>query len=119
MAYVSDEAGRPEVFVAPFPWIGTKWQVSNGGGVDPHWRADGKELFYFDFTGIAAAEVNGSGSSFEVGGSKLLFRFPVRGVGREYIPTKDGQRFIAIAPNAGSSQSLTLVQNWPAELKNK
>ena len=72
-----------------------------------------------DFTGIAAAEVNGSGSSFEVGTSKLLFRFPVRGVGREYIPTKDGQRFIAIAPNAGSSQSLTLVQNWPAELKNK
>jgi eukaryotic-like serine/threonine-protein kinase len=119
VAYNSDESGRPEIFVASFPWTGTKWQVSNGGGVDPRWRADGKELYYFDFVGIAAAEVNGSGSAFQVGGSKLLFRFPVRGVSREYAVSKDGQRFLTIAPNQGASQSLTLVQNWPAELKTK
>ena len=120
VAYVAQEGGRPEVFVAPFPWTGAKWQVSNGGGAGPRWRADGKELFYFDLNGITAVEVDGAGSAFQVGSSKLLFRLPLRGIiSREYAPSHDGQRFIAVTPSEGSSQSLTLVQNWPAELKNK
>jgi len=119
VAYMSNETGRPEIFVAPFPWTGAKWQVSNGGGADARWRADGKELYYFDFTGIAAVEVDGTGSEFKVGGSKPLFHLAARGLTREYSPTHDGQRFIAIAPSEGASQSLTLVQNWPTELKRK
>ena len=120
VAYVGQESGRPEVFVSPFPWTGAKWQISNGGGFGPRWRADGKELFYFDLNGIAAAEVNGSGSGFEVGNTKLLFRVPLRGtIAREYAPSRDGQRFIAIMPSEGSSQTLTLVQNWTEELKKK
>ncbi len=120
VAYVAQEGGRPEVFVAPFPWTGAKWQVSNGGGAGPRWRADGKELFYFDFNGVTAVEVDGARSAFQVGSSKLLFRLPLRGImSREYAPSHDGQRFIAVTPSEGSSQSLTLVQNWPAELKNK
>ncbi len=119
VAYMSAEGGRPEVFVAPFPWTGTKWQVSNGGGADPRWSSDGKELYYFNFTGIAAAEVNGSGPAFQVGASNLLFRVPVRGIGREFAPGRDGQKFLIIVPNSGTSQLLTLVQNWPAELKKK
>ncbi len=120
VAYVGQEGGRPEVFVAPFPWTGAKWQVSNGGGAGPRWRADGKELYYFDLNGIRAVEVDGAGSAFEVGSSKFLFRLPLRGIiAREYASTRDGQRFIAVTPSEGSTQSLTLVQNWPAELKNK
>ncbi len=118
VAYVAQEGGRPEVFVAPFPWTGAKWQVSNGGGTGPRWRNDGKELFYFDLNGVIAVEVNGAGSTFEIGSSKLLFRLPLRGIiGREFAPTPDGQRFIAVTPSEGDSQSLTLVQNWTAELK--
>jgi Tol biopolymer transport system component len=120
VAYVAQEGGRPEVFVAPFPWTGAKWQVSNGGGTGPRWREDGKELFYFDLNGIIAVEVDGADSTFQAGSSKLLFRIPLRGIiGREYAPSRDGQRFIAVTPNEGSSQSLTLVQNWPAELENR
>ena len=120
VAYVGQEGGRPEVFVAPFPWTGAKWQVSNGGGAGPRWRADGKELFYFDFNGVTAVEVDGARSAFQVGSSKLLFRLPLRGIiSREYAPSHDGQRFLAVTPSEGSSQSLTLVQNWPAELKSK
>jgi serine/threonine protein kinase/Tol biopolymer transport system component len=120
VAYVAQEGGRPEVFVAPFPWTGAKWQISNGGGAGPRWRGDGKELFYFDLNGITAVEVNGAGSAFEVSNSKFLFRLPLRGIiAREYAPSHDGQRFIAVTPSEGNSQSLTLVQNWPAELKNK
>ncbi len=67
-----------------------------------------------------AVQVDGSGSAFDVGGNKLLFRLPLRGIiGREYAPTRDGQRFVAVTPSEGSSQSLTLVQNWAAELKDK
>ncbi len=120
VAYVAQEGGRPEVFVAPFPWTGTKWQISNGGGAEPRWRGDGKELFYFDLNGITAVEVDGAGSAFQVGSSKLLFRLPLRGIiAREYAPSHDGQRFIAVTPREGNSQSLTLVQNWPSELRSK
>ncbi|MEO7274755.1 MAG: protein kinase [Vicinamibacterales bacterium] len=46
LAYMSRESGRPEVFVEPFPGTGERWQVSTQGGGEPHWRADGQELFY-------------------------------------------------------------------------
>src|SRR5579862_8426240 len=121
VAYMTDETGHPEIFVAPFPWTGAKWQISNtsGGGADARWRADGKEIYFFDFSGLAATEVDGSGAEFKVGGTKPLFHLVARGLSREYAPTHDGQRFIAIAPNEAASQSLTLVQNWTAELKKK
>ena len=119
VAYTANETGRPEVYVAPFPWTGVKWQVSNGGGANVLWRGDGKELYYFDFSGIVAVDVNATASGFQVGKSTPLFRLPVRGLSREFAPTHDGQRFITIAPTAGTSQTLTLVQNWIAELKRK
>ena len=120
VAFQSNETGRPEVFVAPFPWTGAKWQVSTTGGTQPLWRADGKELCFFDFSGIVAVEVNGSGASFQVGALKPLFpRLALNGFSQEYSMTKDGQRFLAITPSEGGSQTLTLVQNWPAELRKK
>jgi len=117
VAYMSDEEGRPEVYVAPFPWTGAKWQVSTGDGADPRWRPDGKEIYYFDFSGLAAAQVDGSGAAFQVGGSQHLFALPVRGLSREFAPTRDGQKFLAIVPNTGTSQQLTFVQDWTAQVK--
>lgn len=120
MAYVAgDEGGKPQVFVAPFPWTGAKWQVSSGESGEPHWRADGKELYYYDFAGLTAVEVNGAGSAFQVGRSQKLFPLLLHDIYREYAPSRDGQRFVAITAGEGTSQSLTLVQNWPAELKKK
>ena len=46
VTYSSNESGKWEVFVAPFPGPGGKWQVSTAGGFEPRWRRDGKELFY-------------------------------------------------------------------------
>jgi eukaryotic-like serine/threonine-protein kinase len=118
VAYAYNEAGRaPEIFVAPFPWTGAKWQISQELGAEPRWRADGKELFYYDLSRLLAAEVNGSGGTFEVGNSKPLFHLGLTGISLEYSPSRDGQRFIAITPSERSSQSLTLVQNWETELK--
>lgn len=46
VAYASSETGNWEVYISPFPGFGSKWQVSRGGGEEPRWRNDGKELFY-------------------------------------------------------------------------
>jgi serine/threonine protein kinase/Tol biopolymer transport system component len=69
LAYVSEESGTEEVFVAPFPSMSSKWQVSVGSGGDrPRWRRDGKELFYFNNEDeIMAVDVDGTGASFRIG----------------------------------------------------
>jgi Tol biopolymer transport system component len=120
VAYESIQAGSvPEVFVAPFPWTGAKWQVSQGLGLEPRWRADGKELYYYDLSQIVATEAAGKGTTFQVGNSKPLFHLGLTGISMEYSPSRDGQRFIAITPSEGSTQHLTLVQNWTSELSEQ
>ena len=59
LAYTSNESGTNEVYVRPFPaTTGARWQVSNGGGMQPRWAADGRELFYLDGTGrLVAAQI--------------------------------------------------------------
>lgn len=59
IAYNSNESGKNEVYVAPFPGPGGKWQVSAAGGTSPRWRPDGKELFYLAPDGrLTAAAVD-------------------------------------------------------------
>ncbi len=120
VAYSSSESGRPEIYVTPYPGPGGKWQVSNGGGNYPRWRRDGSEIFYL--TGddkLMVAEVNGKGSSFEVGAAKPLFdTAAVQGYGYTYDVTADGQRFlIDTGPEHEVTEPLTVVVNWPAGLK--
>ncbi len=59
------------------------------------------------------------GSSLQVGGNKLLFPLPIKSLSPDYDLTRDGQKFVAITSAEGSSQLLTLVQNWTAELQKK
>src|SRR5262249_4097841 len=74
VAYVSNESGRLEVYVAPFPPTGAKTLVSNAGGTDPRWHPDGKELYYrTDSNKLMAAAVKASGDRFEVAGVQPLF----------------------------------------------
>jgi Tol biopolymer transport system component len=121
IAYASNVSGRPEIYVSPFPWTGAKWQVSTSGGDVPRWRHDGKELFFLPEgeNQFMSADVNGTGSSFEVGTVHQLFRANVSGFGWLYDVSRDGQRFIVVTAGEESSQPLTLVQNWTAELKRK
>ncbi len=80
VAYQTNESGRFEVVVQPFPAAGSKWQVSTAGGVAPRWRADGKELYFLapDAT-LMAVPVTAAGTSFEAGTPVALF--PARIVG--------------------------------------
>jgi dipeptidyl aminopeptidase/acylaminoacyl peptidase len=119
VAYASNEAGNPEIYVAAFPWTGAKWQVSTNEGTGPRWRHDGQELFFVNGNQIMAVSVKKVGSSLEVGQARPLFRLNLVGENTfRYAVTRDGQRFVAIVSGQDSSLPLVLVQNWTTELKN-
>jgi Tol biopolymer transport system component len=75
IAYISDETGRFEVYVRPFPLIATagKWMISSGGGTQPRWRRDGKELFYISPDGKLMAVDVTELPTFRSGSPKPLF----------------------------------------------
>jgi hypothetical protein len=123
IAYSSDESGKYEIYVAPFPGPGGKWQVSTSGGVFPVWRRDGTELFYLalDSSAFMAAEVKTKGSTFEVHEVRLLFRRQVRTVaGNGYNVSSDGLRFLvnSIPPAEQNPVPITLVTNWTGGLRH-
>jgi Tol biopolymer transport system component len=119
MAYQSDESGRMEVYVAPFPGPGGKWQVSTAGGTFPRWRNDGAEIFYLaPGNRLMAAPVNGKGSTFEIGAVRPLFDIRPAGGGFRYDVTADGQRFLTNeAEEQTGSAPITVVLNWTAGVK--
>lgn len=122
VAYVSDETGRNEVYVAPFPKTGAKWQVSQNGGMLPRWRRDGAELLFAGFNSgqFMAAQVNGRGANFEVGEVRELFTLNSMTpsiASEQYDVSADGKRFLVITTGEAGTLPLTLVQNWRAELK--
>jgi Tol biopolymer transport system component len=123
LAYSSNESGRSEVIVQPFPDpSGGKWQVSTNGGVTPRWRGDGRELYYLDASGrIVAAAVSGAGSVFSVESVAPLFRTPLPlpivpgGALGVYDVTSDGKRFLVAVPPAGATPApINVVLNWTA-----
>jgi Tol biopolymer transport system component len=119
VAYVSNESGRDEIYVQTFPDAGGKWQVSNGGGSDPSWRGDGKELYYRSpDQKLMAVEIRGAGD-FQAGIPQTLFFVRVRpgNPRNKYAPSADGQRFLIAAPLGRDAMSpTTIVLNWPAGL---
>ena len=121
VAYASDESGDWEVYVTNYPAASGKWQVSRGGGTEPRWRGDGKEMFYLGpHEQLTAVEVNG-GESFSAGVPVKLFTFQARaGISSTdlftYDVTKDGKRFIVnryVKPE--SIAPLTVVLNAGAQ----
>jgi eukaryotic-like serine/threonine-protein kinase len=123
VAYASNESGKWEIFVAPFPGPGGNWKVSSAGGSEPRWRRDGKELFYLAPDGkLMTVEVK-AGPTFEAGAATPLFqtrrRVPVSATDLfSYDVSADGQRFL-VNMDVGevASSPLTVVLNWTAELK--
>ena len=123
LAYQSNESGKNEIYVQPFPVSADragKHLISNGGGGEPIWGRDGKELFYVNQNKIMAAEVS-TGAVFKAAPAKLLFETNlggVNGAGYLYDVTGDGQRFLVKAAGGeGAQEPITLVLNWTAALK--
>jgi len=119
VAYVSNESGSDQVYVAPFPGPGGKWQISTAGGSRPTWRRDGREIIYLALDDkLMATEVNAKGSNFEVGAVKQLFQAKPQRPGTIYDVTRDAQRFLVNTSSAQKSTTpVTLVVHWTADLK--
>ena len=98
-AYASDESGSWEIYVTTFPAAAGKWQVSRGGGTEPRWRGDGKEIFYLAPNGMLTAVPVSTENSFSTGIPTTLFQFHGRAAISStdlysYDVTKDGKRFL-------------------------
>ena len=119
VAYQSNESGNAEIYIQTFPVPSGKWQVSTGGGTDPSWRADGKELFYRSADQKLMAVAIDAGETLKAGIPQPLFPARVRtGTARnKYLATKDGQRFLLVAPLGREALiPTTVVLNWNAGL---
>ncbi len=118
IAYSSNESGRREVYIQPFPGLGGKWQVSSQGGRDPHWRRDGKEIYFLSLAGaITAVDVAGTaGTDLVLGPPRVLFTGVLANdnpIGNNYVVSADGQRFlIRKTIRAGELPATTVFMNW-------
>jgi eukaryotic-like serine/threonine-protein kinase len=119
VAYDSDESGRGEIYVVPFPGPGGKWQISTGGGAIPFWPP-GSELFYLtaDFR-LIGLEYSVDGSNFKTGKSRLLFGGRSLASTAGYDVHPDGKRWLlALTSGEPNVSPLLLVTNWTALLKH-
>jgi serine/threonine protein kinase/Tol biopolymer transport system component len=121
VAYQSNESGRFEIYVRPFPPGpgGGQWPVSSSGGTYPKWRPDGKELFYLaPGGGLMAATIAAKGATLEVGTPVALFQTRIAGGGamlvgsrQQYDVARDG-RFLINVETESTPPPITLVWNW-------
>ena len=130
LAYASDESGRSEVYVQPYPGPGPRQQVSTDGGTAPAWSRDARELFF-----TTAQTAGGQATptkmmvvpvtvrpTFSAGAPRMLFqgRYGASAAIRPYDVTADGRRFLMVQQKERpviSVSNMVLVQNWFEELK--
>ena len=115
VAYTSDESGTEEIYVQTFPTAGGKWQVSNAGGDQAHWRGDGRELFYVSRDSKMMSVAITPGASFAAHTPVPLFPVSMPVVGattfrNNYIVTPDGKRFLVVTTTDDQLKSpITIV----------
>jgi eukaryotic-like serine/threonine-protein kinase len=114
VAYVSDDAGRSQVYVRPFERAGDPRQISTAGGSSPRWSRDGKELFYVAADDRLMAVAVNRTSAFETGTPKALFT--INAQQNEYEVAPDGKRFL-VHKRGGPAAPVTVVVNWAAAVR--
>jgi serine/threonine-protein kinase len=118
LAYTSNESGRDEIYVRPFPGPGGRWQISTDGGQEPLWAHSGGEIFFIDGqSNMVAAEVS-LNPTFSVGQRQVLFSAAEYERDRNHVTfdvTPDGQTFLMIK-QIGGSRDVVVVLNWFEEM---
>jgi serine/threonine-protein kinase len=124
LAYISDESGRYEIYVQPYPGPGGKWQISTEGGTEPVWNPNGRELFYRSGDKMMAVDI-ATQPGFSAGKPRVLFegRYePTPATFPNYDVSPDGQRFLMLKPaeaNEAAPTQINVVLNWFEELKRR
>jgi hypothetical protein len=123
IAYESSESGKAEVYVQPFPASADragKHLISNGGGSEPLWRRDGRELFYRNGGDVMAVDIT-PGPVFKASAPRKLFQANFAGLnggGYRWDVTGDGKRFLIKTVGGENAQEpMALVLNWTAGLR--
>jgi len=126
VSYLSNESGRYEIYVRPFPPIsgGGQWLVSTAGGTQPRWRPDSKELYYLaPDAKLMAVPIAANGSTLEPGTPIALFQTRIFGGGanvnarQQYDVARDGRFLINVAIDDASASPITLLLNWKPPAK--
>ena len=123
LAYVSDESGRSETYVQSYPGH-MKWPISTGGGTEPVWNRNGRELFYRSGNKMMAVDIT-TQPGFSAGKPQMLFEGPYRTGGLampNYDVSLDGQHFLMVKGSEQAQAAATqinVVLNWFEELKQK
>jgi hypothetical protein len=119
VAYTSNESGRFEVYVETVPQSDHKWSVSAGGGYEPRWRADGREVYYLSEDRKLVAVGVDPGPSFGIPQALFQTQVPVGVIANRthYVPSRDGQRFLINMALDAAPSPITVVLNWTGMLK--
>ncbi len=118
IAYESDESGRYEIYVRPFPNVEEgKWQISSDGATEPVWAPRGQELFYRNGEAMIAVGIK-TEPTFTAGSPVVLFTGSyTSGSVVNYDISPDGQRFLMIKAEETAAAQINVVLNWFEELK--
>ena len=128
IAYQSEESGRSEIYIRPFPRVNNgRWQVSTAGGTRPAWAPSGRELFYLDASNaLTAVPVGAFGPTISIGIPAKLFdtKYAEPNPSRHYDVSADGGRFLMLKASAtgdpkATPVSMVLVEHWFEELKQR
>jgi Tol biopolymer transport system component len=116
VAYESNEGGRNEIYVVPYPGPGGKSQVSTDGGTQPRWNRNGRELFFRAGAKLMAVDVE-TGALFRAGAARTLFEK----VSSDYDVTPDGKRFLMLKPATATADptEIHVILNWFADLRRR
>jgi Tol biopolymer transport system component len=123
LAYTSNESGLYEIYVQPYPGPGGKWQISTGGGTEPVWNPNGREVFFRNGDKMMAVDI-ATHSGFAAGNPRMLFEGPYQATSAtspNYDVSPDGQRFLMLKPieQEHAPTQINVVLNWFEELKQK
>ena len=119
LAYQSNESGRFEIYVRPYPGPGGRELVSTNGGREAVWSRDGRELFYREGNRLMVVSLD-TAEGFKAGLPRLLFEGYINLVsGTNYDVSRNGQRFVMVQGIPGAEAELRVVQGWFEELKQK
>jgi Tol biopolymer transport system component len=114
LAYTSDDSGRIEVYVRPFPGPGSQWQISVDGGTEPRWTRDGKRLFFRNLRQLLAADINTS-KGFAVGRPRVMLDDLLPAAPQQsYAVAGNGEKILIVEPvgqETGQNQ-ITVILNW-------
>jgi eukaryotic-like serine/threonine-protein kinase len=114
VAFNADESGRWEIYIAAFPSFTARQQVSAAGGVQPQWRADGRELFFLSLEGSMMSVQLTPGPDLTAATPRQLFATgidPDANV-RQYAATRDGQRFLGLDAGEHRGHTFTYLVNF-------